>query len=87
MTQSLWTPFLRASAVLLATAVILPLVLGLIARALFFRRDPDDTSLPKNRGLQKVFDRRSEVPSPEPDPLGNDPWPDFGTKGKGPSVR
>jgi hypothetical protein len=59
---------------LLAWAVILPLALGLIGRAVFFERDEDDIALPQNRQAVRAAATAEEL-QPEPDPVYQTPWP------------
>jgi hypothetical protein len=67
-------PLLDHALILLQVAVVAPLVFGLAARALFFRRDADDV---RNRQRDAKPPINDEPGSPEPEPMRGEPWPEF----------
>ena len=64
-------PLILDAVLLLAFAILLPLLVGTAARIFFLRPDDDDSGLLKRAGVDDY------LPSPEPDPRYQDPWPDF----------
>jgi hypothetical protein len=65
------SPLLHHALLLLNVAVSAPLVFGLVGRALFFHRDPDDV-----RNFRGRRPPSQEGPgSPEPEPVRQEPWP------------
>lgn len=73
--MTMWKgPLLDHALILLEVAVIAPLVCGLAARVLFFRRDADDV---RNRQEDAKPPINGEPGSPEPDPIRREPWPEF----------
>jgi hypothetical protein len=62
--------------VLVAAAIVAPMLFGLIARSLFFRRDTDDVR--NFHGIESAQHSEREIPNtPEPEPVRRQPWPDF----------
>jgi hypothetical protein len=68
---------LRNSGFLLLAAIIIPLVAGVIARRFVFSLDADDERNNPAKA-QLLRERQINAPvTPEPDPLVENPWPDF----------
>jgi hypothetical protein len=61
---------------LIAAAITAPALFGIFARSFFFRRDADDVR--NFHGIESVQHSERDVPNtPEPEPLRNEPWPDY----------
>jgi hypothetical protein len=72
--------YLHNALVLLAWAVALPFVIGMLARVFVFRRDEDD--IVRHEDVHATRMARTEASlidalKPEPGPLYQEPWPDF----------
>jgi hypothetical protein len=70
----------NGAGLLLEMAVLLPLVVGIAARVLWFRRDADDVHLRSAKTLAETLkesDMKWSRYDPEPDPVWRNPWPEF----------
>lgn len=66
-------PLLGEARVLLCVSLALPIVVGVIARLGFFRRDADDARLHPESRQQRTL----QLHDPSPEPAYETPWPSF----------